>query len=394
MAASYWHGVEVIQTLNGSVPSVKVPDSAVIGLVGTAKKTDKFEYGKLYDIRSAKAGFETFGEIDINDSKNTLAKALAGIFLECPGARVIAICVGPGDTEDAPGVLGELGKMSGIYGLLKCRDMGVLPKILIAPGYSKDVAIQMALVAVAKTLKAVTIVEVPEPSDGEDKLLKINEFFANRYSSRMYPVYPDVVLPSPIGEVGSSVVAAGLIAKTDRDFGWWVSPSNRVMTSILGLTETVDYSLDPENPNTLTNLLNKEGIATIIPEQGFRLWGARTRANSTDPGEDQHKFLNVRRTRDFVDEAILKSHLWAVDRNITKNYIEDVSESINNFFRDLKSQGAILGGLCSIDKELNPPEKIIEGHITFDYEFTPPYPAERLTFRSILSNKYISEIFK
>jgi phage tail sheath protein FI len=38
----------------------------------------------------------------------------------------------------------------------------------------------------------------------------------------------------------------------------------------------------------------------------------------------------------------LRAHLWAVDRNIVKNYLTDVTESVNAFLATLKSQGAIL----------------------------------------------------
>nr|WP_235661225.1 phage tail sheath C-terminal domain-containing protein [Candidatus Hamiltonella defensa] len=103
-------------------------------------------------------------------------------------------------------------------------------------------------------------------------------------------------------------------------------------------------------------------------------------------------FLSVRRTADMINESLLKAHLWAVDQNITKTYIEDVTEGVNAYLRDLRAMGAIIGGQCWADPELNTPSNMSQGHLFFDFDFTPPYPAEHITFRSSLVNDYLEEI--
>jgi hypothetical protein len=117
------------------------------------------------------------------------------------------------------------------------------------------------------------------------------------------------------------------------------------------------------------------------------LWGNRT--TSSDP---KWAFLSVRRTADIINDSLLRAHLWAVDRNITKTYIEDVLEGVNGFLASLKAQGAILGGRAFADPELNTPLNIADGKVFFDFEFTPPFPAEHITFRSHLVNDFIEEI--
>ena len=61
--------------------------------------------------------------------------------------------------------------------------------------------------------------------------------------------------------------------------------------------------------------------------------------------------------------------------------------------RDLVSLGAILGGTCWPDPDLNSAANIAQGKVFFNFDFTPPYPAEHITFRSHLVNTYISEVF-
>jgi phage tail sheath protein FI len=95
----------------------------------------------------------------------------------------------------------------------------------------------------------------------------------------------------------------------------------------------------------------------------------------------------------MINDSLLRAHLWAVDRGITKTYVDDVSESVNAYLRDLKAMGAILGGECWADPDLNSAANIALGKIYFNFDFTPVYPAEHITFRSHLVNDYIEEVF-
>ena len=109
-----------------------------------------------------------------------------------------------------------------------------------------------------------------------------------------------------------------------------------MINGIVGISKPIDFVLG--DVNSKANYLNENNIATIIQESGFRLWGNRTL--SADP---KWAFLQARRTADMINDSLLKAHLWAVDRNITKTYIEDVLEGVNNYLRHLKSIGAIIG---------------------------------------------------
>jgi phage tail sheath protein FI len=95
----------------------------------------------------------------------------------------------------------------------------------------------------------------------------------------------------------------------------------------------------------------------------------------------------------MIHESLLRGHLWAVDRNITKTYIEDVTEGVNAYLRHLTLVGAILGGKCWADPALNSPDQISQGIVYFDFDFTPVYPAEHIVFRSHLVNDYIKDLF-
>ncbi|MEI8631413.1 phage tail sheath C-terminal domain-containing protein [Vibrio sp. PP-XX7] len=68
--------------------------------------------------------------------------------------------------------------------------------------------------------------------------------------------------------------------------------------------------------------------------------------------------------------------------NITKTYVENVTSGVNAYLRQLQAEGAILGGECWADDELNTPATIQKGIVYFDFDFCPPYPAEHIVFRS------------
>lgn len=245
-------------------------------------------------------------------------------------------------------------------------------------------AVAAELQGIADRLHAVVLADCPNTTDA-DALAYAGDFG----SRRIFPVDPKAIKVGTDGNTHAqftSPIAAGLIAKSDNDRGFWWSPSNQEIAGIVGTARAVDFALG--DPNCRANLLNAGNVATIIRQNGFRLWGNRT--TSSDP---KWKFLSVVRTADAINESILAAHLWAVDRNITKTYVEDVTEGVKAFMRSLVGLGAILGGTCWIDPELNTPENIAAGNVIFDFDFTPPSPAERITFRSHLTDNYLKEIF-
>ena len=138
---------------------------------------------------------------------------------------------------------------------------------------------------------------------------------------------------------------------------------------------------------TRANHLNENAIATVVRENGYRLWG--NRSCSSDP---KWQFLPVVRIADAVSDRLLRSHLWAVDRTITKTYLDDVVEGVNAFLRELVGLGAIVGGRCWADPDQNTPASIAGGKAVFSFDFTPVYPAERVTFNSIITNDYLEDL--
>ena len=257
------------------------------------------------------------------------------------------------------------------------------PRILCAPGFSHVAAVANKILPVANRLRATLIVDGPSTDDAAAFSLR-----DSIDSERAFIVDPKVTPGGAAGgQAWASPYVAGLIARTDREVGWWRSPSNRPILGIAGTARPVDWALD--DPDSRANALNAREIATIIRSRGFRLWGNRT--CSSDP---RWKFLSVARIRDQIDEALVASHMWAIDRNIDSDYGRAVSEGVNAFLRSLVPQ-AILGGSCRpSDAALNSAAAIQAGRAYFDVEFTPVTPAERITFKVAITNDRYEEVLQ
>ena len=246
-------------------------------------------------------------------------------------------------------------------------------------------AVVSELLGIANRLRAVIIADGPNTNDA-DAIAYRKDFG----SKRVYVVDPKVLV---LDEDGTTITdwasprVAGLIARIDNERGFWWSPSNQEIYGIQGTARTIDFTLG--DTSSRANLLNENEVTTIIRQDGFRLWGNRT--TSADP---KWAFLCVVRTADIINDSLLRAHLWAVDRGITKQYVNDVIEGVNAYLRNLVSLGAILGGTCWADPDLNTADQIADGKVYFDFDFTAVYPAEHIIFRSQLTNDYISEVFE
>ena len=385
MPEQFLHGVEVVEIDSGPRP-IQTLKSSVIGVVGTAPNADTevFPINTPVLIAGQRTLAAQLGE------GGTLTAAMDDIFDQA-GAMAVVVRVDEGinDAETLSNVIGgvdaQTGQYQGIQALLGASsDVHVAPRILIAPEFTHHAAVANELLSVAERLRAVVIADGPNTNDSE--AINYRQLFG---SARLYLIDPWVCVWDTQTNVEvvrpASGRVAGLLAKSDSERGFWYSPSNQELRGLMGTARSIDFALG--DTNARANYLNENEVATIIQKDGFRLWG--NRSCSSDP---KWAFLSVRRTADMINESLLSAHLWAVDRNITKTYLDDVLEGVNTYLRHLKAVGAIINGKAWADAELNTPANIAQGKVYIDFDFTPPFPAEHIVFRSHLVNDYLSEI--
>ncbi|MBA1322958.1 phage tail sheath subtilisin-like domain-containing protein [Pseudomonas plecoglossicida] len=382
--SGFFHGVTVTNVDTGA-RTIALPSSSIIGLVDTFTPAPTYsaQPNDLVLITSEREAIAAFGP------DSAITKACQAIYTR---AKAVIVACGVAKLEDAAeqtsAIIGGTllgGKRTGLQALLDGKSrFNAQPRLLVTPKHSATQAVGTALVALADKLRAIAIIDGPNTTD-EAAMAYAGEFGAKRaYMVDPGVQYWDTTANATVDAPGSAYVA-GLFAWTDAEYGFWASPSNKEFVGITGTSRPVEF-LDGDE-TCRANLLNNANIATIIRDDGYRLWGNRTLS-----ADAKWAFVTRVRTMDIVMDAILYGHKWAVDRSITATYVKDVTEGLQAFMRDLKNQGAIINFEVYADTELNTASQLEQGKVYWNIRFTDVPPAENPNFRVEVTNQWLTEV--
>ncbi len=382
--AGFFHGVTVTNIDTGA-RNIALPSSSIIGLVDTFTPgaDAAAKANQLVLITSEREAVAAFGPASaITKACQAIYQRSKAVIVACGVAKGID---GAAQTSAIIGGVQADGTRTGLQALLDGKSrFNAQPRLLIAPKHSATQAVGTALVALADKLRGLAIIDGPNTTD------EAAQAYAENFGAkRAFLVDPGVkywdTATSGTADAPASAWVAGLFAWTDSEYGFWASPSNKEFVGITGTGRAIEY-LDGD-ASCRANLLNNANIATIIRDDGFRLWGNRTL--STDP---KWAFVTRVRTMDIVMDAILYGHKWAVDRSITATYVKDVTEGLQAFMRDLKAQGAIINFEVFADPDLNTASQLEQGKVYWNIRFTDVLPAENPNFRVEVTNQWLTEV--
>jgi len=405
MAANFLHGVETIVIEKGPRPITGVK-TAVIGLIGTAPiQSVDVAYQTINQpviIRNPVDAARYFG---VNTTGYTIPAALDAIFDQGNGPICIVVNVfdpavhltdtTPDPTKvlssDIIGAVDVDGNRSGLQALVGTYNLfGFVAKMIIAPGFCTQEAVSTEMIAVAERLRAMALIDAPigttvqEAITGRGPSGTINFETSSKRAVLCYPHVKryDTATDTEVLEPLSQRLA-GVIAAKDVDRGYWWSPSNTEIKGITGMELPITALIN--DSTTEANALNEAGIVTLFNSfgTGIRAWGNRSAAFPTNTSPEN--FINVQRTADILHESIEYAMLQFIDRPINRALIDSIRESVNGFIRTLIMRGALIDGKCVYDVAKNPVTEIAAGHLTFDIEFMPPTPAERISFESFIN---------
>jgi phage tail sheath protein FI len=297
-------------------------------------------------------------------------------------------------TVDNAQIIGDIDAGTDTHTGMQCWDLvftlfGFNPKILIAPGYSSAAAITAELLVKASKYRAHALVDAPAGTVIADAIAgrgpagSINFYTSDKRAVLCYPMlkaYDEATNANQ--DRPYSQFLAGVMAAVDYNEGYWTSPSNHEIKGIVGVERTITWGIN--DAFSKANLLNEKGITTIAMGYGtgIRTWGNRSAAfpSSTAPSN----FIAVQRVADILHESLELAMLQFIDQPINKALIDAIMETVNAFMRTLIGRGAIVDGTCTFDAAKNSPTELAAGHLTFDLNFMPPTPAERITFESFI----------
>jgi phage tail sheath protein FI len=391
--SDFLHGVETITSQTVSL--VNTVKTAVIGLIGTSETGDvnklKLCVSEIDDAQFGKTG--------------TIPEALGIIraITKKTGATVFVVSVGiPTATLTADNFVGTYDSATDTRTGLKVFDtcfstFGFKPKILIAPGFSSIAGVATALVASAESYRGCAYLDAPTgiTVSGALALRNSDGIWANT-SRRAKLLYPELYYTGDSALHPYSIYAAANRALIDATAwtaggGFWVSASNWPISVVTGLETKLTASIN--DGSAQTNILNAAGITTCFNNNGqdYREWG---NYNASFPSKtDALAFECCQRSKDIVDESVELAMMDYLDKPIVSAFIDNVKQTVNQYFNSLIARGACLeGSKCTYDKAKNSTEELAKGHIVFTNTYFFPTPGQRITFDTVVDSSLLSNL--
>ncbi|MEZ2744287.1 phage tail sheath protein [Halopseudomonas bauzanensis] len=380
MPDQYHHGVRVIEINEGTRP-IRTISTAVVGMVCTGADADE----AVFPLNKPVLLTNVHGAISAAGTNGTLARSLRAIADQtAPFTIVVRVEEGADEAATTTNIIGgaEGGQYTGMQALLSAKArLGVTPRILGVPGLDSE-AVTTALVSVAQQLRAFVYASAWECADKE-AAVAYRDSFGARELMLIWPDFESWNTATSATDTAYAVARAlGLRAKIDQTVGWHKTLSNVPVNGVTGIDKDVFWDL--QNPATDAGYLNQNDVTTLIQQGGYRFWGSRT--CSEDP---LFAFENYTRTAHVVADTLAEAHLWAVDKPMHPSLVKDIIEGINAKFREWKALGYIIDGSAWYDESINTAERLKDGKLAIDYDYTPVPPLEDLTLRQRITDRYL-----
>lgn len=388
---AFLHGIEVIEDNSGLRP-ISTINTSIIAIVGTAPTADAADFPLDTPVR-LNAASRDVAKLGVTGS---LRKAV-DLIADQVGATLVVLRVSEeaAEADTVSKVIGTTemdGTRTGLQALLDAdSSVGLKPQIIITPGFSHHQSVATAMITVTDKLQGFCYIDA-DADDTDAVSITYRGNFDSRSAMVLWPAvqYYDVA-SSSTKQAPASAVLAGVRARLDSDaYGFARSSSNQVINGITGTSSPVHYAHGDSNAQA--NLLNADEVSCIIRiGGGFRTWGNRTTSSDA-----QFAFESRSRIDYAIQQSLLAAHLWAVDRNITHTYFEDVTASVQAYLDELKSPKAqvIVDGNVWVDEQDNQPSDFEQGHATFRYDFADSPIAERITFIRRINSDYYTQLLE
>lgn len=386
----FHHGLTLTESATGP-RALAAASAAVIGLIATASTSgDPAAVAALDETFPLNTPVLITGDVDIMAGKagdgGTLAPALTAIGDQAsPIVIVVRIAEGADQDETDLNVIGSTdgNTYTGLQALLAApAKLGVKPTILGAPGLDTQPVVE-EMVSLAKKLRGFVYAGAKgadgfTPAASEAEAITYRGNFAYR---ELMVIWPDTAQTG-----GDNIARAlGLRAQIDEATGWHKTISNVPLIGVTGLEYDVHFDLT--DPSTAAGLLNASEVTTMIRQNGFRFWGNRTCADDAQP---EFSFESAVRTSFALQEIIEQVVAPYIDQPMTKGLIKDLLETANSRFRQLVTEGRLIGAQAFFDADTNSAQELAQGRPKFRIQFTPVAPLENPNVDLVITDFYYS----
>lgn len=255
--------------------------------------------------------------------------------------------------------------------------LGIVPGLLLAPGWSQDPEVGIALSAKAANIngvfKAMALLDLDTEKAKkytDTKKVKEDSGFTSPFC---YPLWPcdkvgDLIL-------AKSAVVGALVSYVDASND--DVPSNSPSNTLLGVTgqclaDGTEVTLDQDQGSTV----NEYGVTTAINMNGWKLWGNYTGAYpaSTDAKDI---WFPVRRMFNWQGNTFIQTYFSKVDDPMNTVLIESVVDS-ENIRCAAYAPDKWAGAEIEYRSDDNPTTDILAGKMTFRQRIAPYTPAQEI----------------
>lgn len=258
--------------------------------------------------------------------------------------------------------------------------LGLVPGILLAPGWSQEPVVAAALQAKTEAINGsfncTCCLDIAADKSGAVVYTNVKTAKEALGASGTHAValWPMVA----VGDKSYyySAVFAALTAYTDASNGDvpYESPSNKnLRVTATVLKDGTEVTLDQEQ----ANLLNGQGVITAINANGFKSWGNNTAAypSTTDPKD---RWLAVRRFFDWDGNNFIRTYFQKVDKPGNPRLIQSIVDSQNIVGNGYVAREYCAGYRVEFREDENPVTSLLDGHLTVHTYLAPYIPAEQI----------------
>ena len=275
----------------------------------------------------------------------------------------------------------ELGGREAVYLPSPTLSPVALPDgtgLLAAPEADGDWAIVGPLAQAATGAGAMLLVDAPWGATSATRLQSWRQSAGANWDDAA--AFAPWMLAADGTAVPPAMVAAAVIARSERQRGVWKAPSGVDSTTgdyrpAMALGERDQSVLNPLSVNLFRS----------FPGKGTLLWGGRTLSAGPD-----WRYLSVRRTMKMVERTLLHALQWVVFEPNAEPLWADVRAQVDSFLDRLFRQGALQGtgprdrGYVQCGRTTMTEADIAAGRLHVELGLALVKPAEFLTLRLTL----------
>lgn len=347
-----------------------VSDTIILDTLALGDKVEGTDYTVEYDYST--------GRVVLNSK--TITGAVNASFSEVDPSTIIASDIIGKAT--ANGEFAGLGAVQLVY-----TELGLIPNIINAPGFSSDKAVYSAMVNAATKINGHwdAIVNADLDTETADTIAEAIEWKRdNEYVSERSKVYwPQ--WKSKAGDVYHlSTLATWLMLKLDAQRGGvpMDTPSNKQIPS--GNLYFGETSRNRGFDQQMANTLNAKGITTATFWGGLNvLWGPHTAAYDYDAVTDNRViFDNSIRTMMHITNSFQQEWGLTIDQPMTLALAETIKNREQDKADALYALGALIGEpVVAFNVADNGVNNLVQGDFTWESKVTPTPPFKSGTLK-------------